>query len=159
MLNGIVWKFRTGVPWRDVPAVRLLEDAAHAVPALGRRRNLRPDAATRYECPGSPGRPRIRPDHVPGDKGSSSKTIRGWLRQRGIGHTIPERADQVANRLRRGRHGGRPVAFDRQLYTHRTVVERAFNRLKQWRGRATRYDKTAESYQAAVTIASPLMWA
>ncbi|GLW19892.1 hypothetical protein Stsp01_66350 [Streptomyces sp. NBRC 13847] len=29
----------------------------------------------------------------------------------------------------------------------------------QWRGIATRYDKTAESYQAAVTLASLLMWA
>ncbi|MGC2998561.1 IS5/IS1182 family transposase, partial [Streptomyces sp. G35A] len=33
-----------------------------------------------------------------------------------------------------------------------------FNRLKQWRGIATRYDKTAESYTAALTLASLLMW-
>ncbi|WP_437026405.1 hypothetical protein [Streptomyces sp. enrichment culture] len=39
------------------------------------------------------------------------------------------------------------------------VVERCFNRLEQWRGIATRYDKTAESCQAAVTLASLLMWA
>ncbi|CAL9627654.1 hypothetical protein SUDANB99_05948 (plasmid) [Streptomyces sp. enrichment culture] len=32
-------------------------------------------------------------------------------------------------------------------------------RLKQWRGIATRYDKTAESYEAAVVLASLLMWA
>ncbi|WP_435800244.1 transposase [Streptomyces misionensis] len=44
-------------------------------------------------------------------------------------------------------------------HTHRNVVERCFNRLKQWRGIATRYDKTAQSYQAAVTLASLLMWA
>lgn len=30
--------------------------------------------------------------------------------------------------------------------------------VKQWRGLATRYDKTRESYQAAVTIASTLLW-
>ncbi len=81
-----------------------------------------------------PGRPRTRPDHVIGDKGYSSKAIRTWLRRRGIRHTIPERADQVRN-------------------------ERCFNRLKQWRGIATRYDKTAQSYKAAVTLASILMWA
>ncbi|MEU7508663.1 transposase, partial [Streptomyces lavendulae] len=80
------------------------------------------------------GRPRIRPDHVIGDKGYSSKAIRSWLRRRGITPTIPERSDQVRNRTRR-------------------------NRLKQWRGIATRYDKTAQSYQAAVTLASLLMWA
>ncbi|MEV8605625.1 transposase, partial [Streptomyces griseoviridis] len=63
------------------------------------------------------------------------------------------------NRLRRSSRGGRPPAFDRQLYKRRNVVERCFNCLKQWRGIATRYDKTAESYQAAVTLASLLMWA
>ncbi|MFB7837626.1 hypothetical protein [Streptomyces sp. NPDC056056] len=30
-----------------------------------------------------------------GDKGYSSRAIRTWLRQRGISHTIPERADQA----------------------------------------------------------------
>ncbi|MFJ8007876.1 transposase, partial [Streptomyces fagopyri] len=40
----------------------------------------------------------------------------------------------------------------------RNVVERCFNRLKQYRAIATRYDKTRESYQAAVTIASLLLW-
>ncbi|EFF89350.1 IS4 family transposase [Streptomyces sp. e14] len=106
-----------------------------------------------------PGRPRIRPDHVLGDKGYSSRAIRTWLRRHGIPHTIPERADQVRNRARRGSHGGRPPAFDREAYKHRNVVERCFNRLKQWRGIATRYDKTAQAYQAAVTLASLLMWA
>jgi transposase len=106
-----------------------------------------------------PGRPRVRPAHVLGDKGYSSRAIRTWLRRRGISHTIPERADQVRNRLRRGSRGGRPPVFDKQLYKRRNVVERCFNRLKQWRGIATRYDKTAESYQAAVTLASLLMWA
>ncbi|MET8983012.1 transposase, partial [Streptomyces sp. NPDC004539] len=48
---------------------------------------------------------------------------------------------------------------DKQLYKRRNVVERCFNRLKQWRGIATRYEKTTESYQAAVTLASLLMWA
>jgi transposase len=106
-----------------------------------------------------PGRPRTRPDHVLGDKGYSSKAIRAWLRGRGVGHTIPERSDQFRNRPRRGSRGGRPPAFDKQFYKQRNVVERCFNRLKQWRGIATRYDKTVESYQAAVTLASLLMWA
>jgi transposase len=106
-----------------------------------------------------PGRPRVRPDHVIGDKGYSSKAIRAWLRRRGVGHTIPERSDQIRNRLRRGHRGGRPPAFHKQLYKRRNVVERCFNRLKQRRGIATRYEKTAEPYQAAVTLASLLMWA
>jgi transposase len=106
-----------------------------------------------------PGRPRTRPDHVLGDKGYSSKAIRTRLRRKGITHTIPERADQARNRTRRGSRGSRPPAFDRGAYKHRNVVERCFNRLKQWRGIATPYDKTAQSYEAAVTLASLLMWA
>ncbi|MFE4632844.1 transposase [Streptomyces sp. NPDC056773] len=70
-----------------------------------------------------------------------------------------KRLDQVCNRARRGGRGGRPPAFDRQVCKHRNVVERCFNRLKQWRGIATRYDKNAESYEAAITLASILVWA
>lgn len=87
------------------------------------------------------------------------RPIRTWLRQRGVGHTIPERADQIRNRLRRGSRGGRPPASGKQFSKQRNVVERCFNRLKQGRGIATRYDKTVESCQAAVALASLLMWA
>ncbi|MER6433797.1 transposase, partial [Streptomyces sp900105245] len=87
----------------------------------------------------------------------SSREIRTWLRRRGISHTIPERADQVRNRLNHGSRGGRPPAFDRDTYKRRNVVERCFNKLKQWRGIATRYDKTTESYHAAVTLTALLM--
>ncbi|MBD0841514.1 IS5 family transposase [Streptomyces sp. TRM68416] len=106
-----------------------------------------------------PGRPRVRPNHILGDKGYSSKAIRAWLRRRGIPHTIPERADQASHRARRGSHGGHSPGFDREAYKHRNVVERCFNCLKRWRGIATRYDKNAESYEAAVALASLLMWA
>ena len=105
-----------------------------------------------------PGRPRTRPDRVIADKGYSSRRIRAYLRRRGMPHIIPERADQIANRHRRGSRGGRPTGFDRMIYRRRNVVERCFGRLKQWRGLATRYDKTRESYQATVTIASIFLW-
>ncbi|MFH8257038.1 hypothetical protein [Streptomyces roseolus] len=36
-------------------------------------------------------------------------------------------------------------------------MERCFSRLKQWRGIATRYDKAAESYTVAATLASLLI--
>lgn len=114
-------------------------------------------AAINVARPG-PGRPRVRPDHVVADKGYSSRAIREHLRARGISHTIPERADQAANRCRRGSAGGRPPAFDPTVYRQRNVVERCFNRLKHNRSIATRYDKTAISYQATVTIAALLQW-
>ncbi|MFC0495492.1 IS5 family transposase [Streptomyces mutabilis] len=104
------------------------------------------------------GRPRLRPDAVVADKAYSSRAIRQSLRRRGIRAVIPERADQKANRLRRGKAGGRPPAFDRELYKARNVVERCFNRLKQFRAIATRFDKLATRYTAGVHLAALILW-
>ncbi|MFJ3673719.1 IS5 family transposase [Streptomyces sp. NPDC090106] len=106
-----------------------------------------------------PGRPRCRPDQVIADKAYSSRGSRAYRRKRGISCTIPEKADQQQHRHNRGRRGGRPPAFDRQIYRRRNVVERCFNRLKGFRGITTRYDKTATSYEAAFSLASFLLWA
>lgn len=104
------------------------------------------------------GRPRITPQVILADKAYSSRAIREHLRRRGIRAVIPQPADQTAHRKRRGRAGGRPPAFDRDAYTQRNTVERCINRLKQWRGLATRYDKTATIYLAALHIAGILIW-
>jgi transposase len=99
--------------------------------------------------PGGQGRPRKRPDHLIADKGYSYPTCRRLLRRRGIPHTIPQRSDQRAHRARRP---GRPLAFDRQCYRGRHVVERCSNRLKQFRAVATRYD--TQSMMAVVRVGS-----
>ncbi|MER6805899.1 IS5 family transposase [Streptomyces sp. NPDC000678] len=105
------------------------------------------------------GRPRCRPDQVIADKAHSSRGFRAYLRKRGIAHTIPEKTDQRRHRLGRGHRGGRPPAFNRDVSRQRNMVERCFNRLKGFRGIATRYEKTAVSYEAAVALASSLFWA
>ncbi len=104
------------------------------------------------------GRPRRRPDAVIADKAHSSRAIRQTLRRRGIQVVIPERANQKANRVRRGQAGGRPPAFDRDLYKARNVVERCFNRLKQFRAIATRFDKLAARYRAGLHLAALILW-
>lgn len=104
------------------------------------------------------GRPRRRPDAVIADKAYSSRAIRQTLRRRGIRAVIPERVDQKANRVRRGRAGGRPPAFDRELYKARNVVERCFSRLKQFRAVATRFDKLAARYRAGLHLAALVLW-
>jgi transposase len=104
------------------------------------------------------GRPRTRPDRIVADKAYSSRANRVLLRRRKIAHTIPERGDQQANRARRGRRGGRPCGFDRDGYRQRNVVERNWNKLKQWRGIATRYDKTATNYRGGILLAVLLTW-
>lgn len=68
-----------------------------------------------------PGRPRCRPDQVIADKAYSSRGFRACLRRRGIAHTIPEKTDQQRHRHNRGRRGGRPPAFDPQIYRQRNV--------------------------------------
>ena len=104
---------------------------------------------------GGRGRPRKRPDHLVADRGYSYPTCRRLLRRRGIAHTIPERRDQ---RERRAHRPGRKPAFDRERDRARNVVERAFNRLKQWRAVATRYDKRAANYRAGVVLAALVLW-
>ncbi|MGW6613225.1 IS5 family transposase [Streptomyces erythrochromogenes] len=105
-----------------------------------------------------PGRPRTRPFVVLADRAYSSRAIRSHLRRRGIRAVIPQPSDQIGHRLRRGRRGGRPPGFDREAYKQRNTVERCINRLKQWRGLATRTDKLAIAYQAALHLAGILIW-
>jgi transposase len=92
------------------------------------------------------------------DKAYSSKANRAYLRRRGISSVIPERADEVRNRAKRGAAGGRPPAFDPSQYADRNVVERAINKLKQNRAVATRYDKRDYVWRGTVDVATIRIW-
>ncbi|MGV2901376.1 IS5/IS1182 family transposase, partial [Microbacterium sp. AGC62] len=52
----------------------------------------------------------------------------------------------------------RPVGLDAIDYKNRNVIERQYCHLKQWRGLATRYDKHAIVYRAAVILNAVLAW-
>lgn len=93
------------------------------------------------------GRPRLRPRRVVADQGYSSGKIRRDLRRRGIRLTIPRKTNE--------KHRGQ---FDQTIYRQRHQVERCFNRLKQFRRVATRYEKKAETYLAMLTLASIILW-
>jgi len=92
------------------------------------------------------------------DKAYSSRAIRAHLRRRHVTAVIPTPADQAGHRRRRGSAGGRPPNFDKDAYRQRNTVERCINRLKQWRGIATRYDKSATVFLAALHVAGILIW-
>ena len=86
--------------------------------------------------------PQWRPGAIAGDKGYSAGYIRDWLRKREVEDVIARRKNET-----------RSEQFDKQLYRRRNVVERAIGWLKENRRIATRYDKKAASYLAAVKIA------
>nr|WP_287096126.1 transposase [Mesorhizobium sp.] len=51
-----------------------------------------------------------------------------------------------------------PICFSAFLYQARNLVERFFNKAKQFRRIATRYDKLAENYLAALKLVSVRIW-
>jgi len=88
-----------------------------------------------------------RIDALLADKGYDSDAVRDTLTSMNVEAVIP------ARRNRRN-----PAAYDRGKYRWRNQIERLFNKLKNWRRVATRYDKTAESYIGFVSLASVLLW-
>ncbi len=92
------------------------------------------------------------------DKAYSHPSTRAALRARRIRFTSPERADQIARRQAKGARGGRPPAVHLDEYKNRNVVERCFNRLKQFRDFATRYAKRAAYFRAEILIAAIVLW-
>lgn len=87
------------------------------------------------------------------DKAYTHPSTRTALRQQRVKATIPERTDQIAHRKAKSSAGGRPAALDPDLYKLRNVVERCFNRLKQFRGLATRFAKRAAYHRAEIILA------
>lgn len=51
-----------------------------------------------------------------------------------------------------------PIPHDQTAYRQRNLIERMFGRLKDFRRIATRYDKLARNFLAAVTIAAFIIW-
>ena len=81
------------------------------------------------------------------DKGYDSDVIREEIAKAGVEAVIPGKSNRRI-----------PVTYDRQKYRWRNLVERLFNKLKNWRRVATRYDKTKESYLGFVALASIKLW-
>ena len=82
-----------------------------------------------------------------GDKAYDSADLRDALERRGATPVIPNRCNR-----------NEPFAFNRRTYKLRWRIEAAFNRLKDFRRIATRYDKLARNYLAGVCLVAALVW-
>ena len=86
------------------------------------------------------------PERLLGDKAYDSAELREQLDERGT-NLIPNRCNRK-----------RPFSFSKRLYKLRWRIENAFNRLKDFRRIATRYDRLARNYLASVCLAAALVW-
>ena len=86
-------------------------------------------------------------DALLGDKGYDSDEVIAAIEELDIEAVIPSKSNRKEQR-----------EINRETYKLRNLIERMFNKLKNWRRVATRYDKTAESFLAFVTIASIKLW-
>ena len=82
-----------------------------------------------------------------GDKAYGAKAIRDSITHRGATYCIPPKSNE--------KH---PWKYDRSLYKERHLVECFFQKIKQFRGVATRYNKLACRFLAFVQLASIMVW-
>ena len=82
------------------------------------------------------------------DKAYDADRIRASLREKGAFANLPPKSNRRS----------KPY-FSTWLYRERNLIERFFNKLKHFRRVATRYDKTARNFLAAVLLAATRIWA
>ena len=87
--------------------------------------------------------PLLNKCNILADKAYGTKEIRDYLHEQSATYTIPPKV--------RVKHSW---PFDKEVYKHRNVIERFFNRLKEFRRVETRYDKRDDSFFAFVLIAA-----
>ena len=81
------------------------------------------------------------------DKAYDSNAIRDQAQEQDVWANIPPKSNRKGS-----------FVFSAFLYRYRNMIERFFNKLKQFRGIATRYDKNPENFLAAIKLASVRIW-
>ena len=85
-------------------------------------------------------------DALLADKAFDADWLRAALDQRGAMAVIPPRANRKQQ-----------FAYDEDMYKWRHLVENYFAKVKEFRGIATRYDKTDSSYRANLNLAAAII--
>ena len=81
------------------------------------------------------------------DKGYESNGILSFIREQGAEAVIPPKSNRKE-----------PWDYDRALYRERNLIERAFNKLKQWRRLATRYDRRSLYLLSTFHLVAAIVW-
>jgi transposase len=81
------------------------------------------------------------------DRGCDADWFREALKDKGIRPCIPGRKSR-----------GKAVRYDKRRYHRRNRIEIMFDRLKDWRRVATRYDRCAKTFLSAVALAANVMF-
>jgi transposase len=84
---------------------------------------------------------------VNGDKGYDADALRKQIRERGALANIPPKVSRKEK-----------PCFSPFLYRDRNAIERMFCRLKDFRRIATRYDRNAANFLAAVCLAAAVSY-
>lgn len=87
------------------------------------------------------------PDYVLADRGYDSDEIVDYIREINAIPVIPPRSNRLVQR-----------EYDKIIYKERNLVERLFNRLKQFRKIATRFDKIQVNFEALIYLACSYLW-
>jgi transposase len=87
------------------------------------------------------------PKAVIADKGYDSATLRESIRAIGAAPVIPPRKNRLD-----------VIEVDWHSYKDRNLVERFFQKIKQFRRVATRYERLARNYQSLLCLVSALVW-
>lgn len=89
----------------------------------------------------------FEPDATIADKGYDANHLCEKIAERGSEVVIPPKRNRKVQRL-----------YDIDLYKERNLVERFFNKLKQFRRVATRYDKLLANFMGFVKLAAIAIW-
>lgn len=85
--------------------------------------------------------------HVLADKGYDADSIRALIHTQGCRPQIPPKSNRCAE-----------IKYSKTQYKKRNLIERCFNKLKQFRHIATRYDRNPLNYLAMIKLASTRLW-
>ena len=141
VFNAIMWILKSGARWRDLPA-RYGNERMQLLKVMLTGGQIH-DSEPAIELLKSVA---LKGKTILADKAYSCEHIRCYLQQHGALACIPDKANF------RIKHD-----FDSQLYKQRNIVERFFQRIKNYRHISTRYDKLAFCFENFVLLAASVI--